>query len=389
VTSHPAGISATISATLSTMVVVFPTFLLGAFAVFVRRDLGMGLSELGAAVSAYFIVSAFASIPAGVAVQRFGSRKTTTVAVVIVAISFAGVSLAPTFPLLLLSMATGGIGNALGQVSSNHTLSMLVPLTWQGRAFGIKQASVPACGFIASLALPIFGGADTWRFAFASAAGFGLLALLRLPARPLKLVVVHNSDEARVVVLPLVFVGLGAMLASAAANALSIFIVDWAVAEGMDIGLAAVTLAIASTTGILGRLAIGWFADRTARSHLTTVAVQVGCGALGVLLISSAVHWLIIVGAMIGYGLGWSWAGLIHYAVARLNPHAPARATSIVQTGMYTGGAMGPVLFGMLADSTSTQAAWLVTALIMLVASVSLWAAGRNLAGAAAERPAD
>jgi hypothetical protein len=75
-----------------------------------------------------------------------------------------------------------------------------------------------------------------------------------------------------------------------------------------------------------------------------------------------------VVGTVLGFGLGWSWPGLLQFAVVRLNPTAPAAATAIVQVGVYAGGCLGPVGFGLIATGMSFAAAWVVAAAAMLVA---------------------
>ena len=55
---------------------------------------------------------------------------------------------------------------------------------------------------------------------------------------------------------------------------------------------------------------------------------------------------------ILGFGFGWSWPGLMNFAVVRLHPQAPAAATSITQTGVYAGGCVGPLGLGAVAALT-------------------------------------
>jgi predicted MFS family arabinose efflux permease len=81
---------------------------------------------------------------------------------------------------------------------------------------------------------------------------------------------------------------------------------------------------------------------------------------------------------VLGFGLGWAWPGLLQFAVARLNPSAPAAATSIVQVGVYGGGFAGPVGFGFIATHLSFPTAWLVGAVAMVMAA-GLMVLGRRM----------
>jgi len=71
---------------------------------------------------------------------------------------------------------------------------------------------------------------------------------------------------------------------------------------------------------------------------------------------------------LIGFGLGWSWPGLLAFAVVRRHPEAPAAATSVTQTGVYAGASVGPLGFGLLATHAGYPAAWVVAAVAMTLA---------------------
>jgi MFS family permease len=86
----------------------------------------------------------------------------------------------------------------------------------------------------------------------------------------------------------------------------------------------------------------------------------------------------LVVGVVLGFGLGWSWPGLMQFAVVRLNPSAPAAASSIVQTGVYAGGLAGPIAFGFVAAHSSFTVAWTMAAAAMVAAAL-LIVLGRRL----------
>jgi hypothetical protein len=72
---------------------------------------------------------------------------------------------------------------------------------------------------------------------------------------------------------------------------------------------------------------------------------------------------------VLGFGLGWSWPGLMNFAVVRLHPQAPAAATSITQTGVYAGGCIGPLGLGAVAAVAGYPVMWSVAAVAMLLAA--------------------
>ena len=69
-------------------------------------------------------------------------------------------------------------------------------------------------------------------------------------------------------------------------------------------------------------------------------------------------------------------------------------ATAIVQVGVYAGGCLGPVGFGLLATHASFAAAWIVAAVAMLIAGGGVLVGRRMLvrhrdaaAGARSDEP--
>jgi hypothetical protein len=83
-----------------------------------------------------------------------------------------------------------------------------------------------------------------------------------------------------------------------------------------------------------------------------------------------------VVGVLLGFGLGWSWPGLLNFAVVQLHPQAPAAATSITQTGVYAGGCVGPLTFGATAAAVGYPVAWLGAATALLAAAIMMIVAG-------------
>jgi fucose permease len=80
--------------------------------------------------------------------------------------------------------------------------------------------------------------------------------------------------------------------------------------------------------------------------------------------------WSVVVFGFVAFALGWSWPGLLLYAVARVGRDAPGQASSVVQAGAFAGGALGPVLFGLVVGQVGFEAAWFTAAAAFLVAAV-------------------
>ena len=377
-TRTPGAVRAAVGAVTTTTVAVLPVFLTGGLAVQISAELGFDPAGLGLVVAAFFGVSALASLPCGWLVERFGAGPTSRVAVLGAGLVMLAVAtMADSFGALLLILLGGAWCNVLGQLASNLTLADSVPASRLGLSFGIKQAAIPVATLLAGAAVPTIALTVGWRWAYLIGTGLALLALLITP-RDAAGRQRSTSAPGERATAALSVIGIAAGLAAAAAGALGIFLVASAVERGIDPGLAGLTLTLGSVVGLVLRLLHGWLADRRSGGHIGVVAGSLLLGAGGLALLAVPGTWALVLGTLFGFGLGWAWPGLLQFAVVRLNPSAPAAASSIVQTGVYAGGCLGPVGFGFLAAHLSFPTAWLVGSTTMLVAA-GLMVLGRRM----------
>ena len=371
------------TAALATTLAALPVFLVGGLAVFLRPELGIGETEIGAGATAYFATSALCSVPAGHAAERFGWRRTTFAGAALAGLSLLGIAAAArSFAALLALLVLGGVANALCQIGSNAALAEGVPVARQGVAYAVKQSAVPAATLLAGLAVPAVALTVGWRWAFALAALTAVAYVAVVPRQPRtgRLTPRRRAPERDVPMRSLLVIGVGAGFASASAGSLGAFLVQSAVAMGEPAGRAGLLLSLGSVVGVAARLGGGWLADRRTRAHLPVVAGQLVVGAIGLLLVSTGSPALLVLGTVLGFGLGWSWPGVLTFAVVRLNPSAPAAATSVTQTGVFAGGAVGPLAFGLLVEAWSYEVAWRCAAGAMTCAALLLLVGGRLVA---------
>lgn len=363
-----------------TIMGVLPPFLVGALAVQLRADLGIGLGALGLATAALFAVSGSLSRAFGALVQRVGSGRGMAVAALLSSASLAGVGLAWSYPVLVAALVVGGIGNAFAQPAANMRISELVPGRSLGLAFGIKQSSIPAATLLGGLAVPGIALLIGWRWAPGVAALVALgVAAWASRASPVEARGDGTEEPDRG--LPrggLLVLTIGAGLGAAAATSLGVFLVDSGVAAGLSHAHAGLLFAAASLLGLGNRIGIGWLADRRPRqSHYLVIATLLTCGACGYGLLSFGAPLVFVLGALLGYGAGWAWTGLFHFAVVKDNRLSAASATGFVQTGLSLGAAGGPLTFGAIAELTSYRTAWLATAALSLAGALAIQAGRR------------
>jgi predicted MFS family arabinose efflux permease len=377
--THTNAFRAALAALTTTIAVSIPVFLLGGLAVQIGGELGFTPAGLGLAVSAYFGVSALASVPAGALVERYGAARISRAGILLSAASLIGVAVAANALWSLIAiLALGAAANVMGQLSSNASLSRHVPTRRQGLSFGVKQAAIPVGTLLAGVAVPTVALTVGWRWAFVLAAVLAVAAIPLVPGEPDH---ERHSGETRAkqATGALLVIGAAAALAAGSASALSTFLVDSAVARGISPGPAGLTLTLGGVVCLAARIVGGWQADLRPGRQVGVIAALLAGGAAGLSLLAVAGTVPLVIGVTLGFGLGWSWPGLLNFAVVRLHPQAPAAATSITQAGVYTGGCLGPLGLGTLAATTDYQTMWLVAAGAMLMAAALMLLGSRAL----------
>jgi predicted MFS family arabinose efflux permease len=371
-TSTNAGkpLRAATGALTTTVAVSIPVFLVSGLAVQISDELGFSPAGLGLAVSAYFGGSALASVPAGALVERYGSRSVSRYGIGLAAASLLGIAVAARSLWSLIAIMVIGAGaNAAGQLASNASLARHVPVRRQGLSFGVKQAAIPVSTLLAGAAVPAVALTLGWRWAFVLAAVLACAAMAVVPAEHDAEKRSRTRDGGRATGA-LVVIGLAAMLAAGAANGLGTFLVDSAVARGIAPGPAGLALTLGGAVCMVARIVGGWQADLRPDRQVGVIAALLVCGAAGLALLAAPGTLALVAGVVLGFGLGWSWPGLLNFAVVRLHPQAPAAATSITQTGVYAGGCVGPLGLGALAAAAGYPTMWIVAAAAMVGAGV-------------------
>ncbi|MEV6344859.1 MFS transporter [Actinoplanes sp. NPDC051851] len=359
----------------TTIVVAIPVFLVGGLAVQIGADLHFSAAGTGLATGAYFAAAALTAVPSGALVERFGARRVSRYGIALsaaslIAIGAAAHSLASLIALLVL----GALGNAMGQLAGNASLSRRVPVRRQGLAFGLKQASIPACTLLAGAAVPAVALTLGWRWAFVAA---GLLCLPVLAVPPDD--AVPSRKERQRVPRPILILGVAAAIGSSGANALGAFVPLSAVSRGVSPQFAGVLLTVGSAVCVVARVAGGWQADLRPDSQVGVIAALMACGSAGLLFLSFSGTATMTWGVVLGFGFGWSWPGLLNFAVVRLHPQAPAAASSVTLTGAQAGACLGPLGLGTVAQTVGYTRMWTIASVALAIGALLMVAASRAL----------
>ena len=360
---------------------VLPAFLTGGLAVHVRGEFHFGVAALGLAVAAFFVTSSVASAVMGRVVERIGSHRGMRLAAAGSAASLLSVALlARSWSGLVACLVLGGLANAVSHPAANLSLAREVPAGRQGLAFGIKQAAIPVATLLAGLSVPTIAVTLGWRWAFAGGADLALAVALLVPASTRRSIVrrsgVKGDKDARTG--PLFLLALGIGLGSTAATPLGAFLVESSVAAGLRVETAGLLLASGSAASIAVRVLFGRLADGMSGGRLLLVAAMLATGVAGFTLLATGEEALIVPGALLAFAAGWGWPGLFNFAIVKTSPGAPAAATGITQTGASGGAAVGPLIFGLVAEAAAYQVAWFVCGAFALGALAAI-VAGRRM----------
>lgn len=367
---------------LTITVAILPGFLPGALAVQLAESLGIAEAGVGLIVGAFFGMSALASSRLGRLVERLDWAPSMRV---------AGLGAAATLlmtPVLgrsvvMLGVVTviGGLFLALAHPAVNLGIARSTIVRRQGLAYGFKHGAIPAATAIAGLGLPLVAIPLGWQWVYVMCAGLALVAVVLVPRSPQSYEVARDeakkSDTPAVRSSPLsllVVMAVGAGLGIFGMDALATFLVPYAVDVGFGEGAAGILLAAGSVLGIITRIIMGWLIDRRTAGGLATVATFLALGAAGIALLATGSDPAIIIGSLVAFTFGWGWSGLFTFAVVRRNPAAPAAATGITMTGIYVGAAIGPALFGVVAE-TSFTVAWVIMSVALALGAVLMTAA--------------
>lgn len=377
----PAG--AIVLGGLATVAVVLPVFLTGAMAVPLMDDLAFSATALGGAIAVFRLSSAISSRLLGHLVDRIGATWSIRLAMIISAVACIGLSAtARNWVSLALWLAIGGLGAALGQPAANRMLANVMKPHRLGRALGIKQSAAPAATMLAGISVPAIAFTIGWQWAFVLTSALAMVVVIatgrrpsapnRAPRRP----AATALDNAGAIVLLATAFGLG----TAASTSATAFYVDSSVRLGDSEAFAGTMLAVGSVAAILVRLLSGFASDRMPSGHLKICTGLLAVGSMGFGLLALEDSALAEVGICIALAGSWGFNGVLWFALIRAYATMPGAITGAVAPGGLLGGAIGPVVFGVLVDRVSYGAAWWFAAVSSAMAAGTMIIGARRLA---------
>jgi len=364
---------------------MFPVFM---------KEFGLSYSELGLLMSTFFVVSGVGQASAGFVVDRMGARPLMFVALSIFAAACVAASFVTGYTGLVLVAALAGLGNATFHPVDFTILNQRVSAPRLGYAFSAHGLT----GNLGWAAAPVFfaglGAAYGWRNAYLAAAVMYLcvLALLVVQRDKIHTKVVHHEPNVHkehdmaFMKLPVVWWCFGFFLLStmtlAVVQSFSVSILK--AMHGISFEAATLTLTAYMLCGAVGMFIGGFIAARNANSD-RVVAMAMAAGAVllavcgtGLLGATATMVVLAITGFAVGIG-GPSRDMMIKKATPK---GATGRVYGLVYSGLDTGFAISPIVFGVFMDRGWYGATLLGAALVLLLSVVAALGVGQRTAPA-------
>lgn len=348
----------------------------------------LSYAELGFLMTVFFVVSGVGQALSGFLVDKVGARRVLFSGHALLGIGALVLAAAPSYAVLLLGSLIAGCGNAVFHPAGYTLLNQNVSKERLPHAFSVHGIS----GNIGWAAAPLFLAAvatlSSWRIALLSASAIPALMLLTLVLNRKVLgtnAPVQTSAQAAggsfdFLRLPAVWMCFGFFfLTSVALGGIQAFSSTSLTAL---YAISLPTAATAYTTYMLssaaGMVAGGFLAAR-ARSYDRTIAISFLFAATLALLLSAAILPGALVVPMMGaIGLASGVAAPSRDLLIRAAapPNATGRVFGVVYSGLDSGMAVGPVLFGMLMDGGHPAGLFIGVALFQTLAIATAFGAG-------------
>jgi predicted MFS family arabinose efflux permease len=344
----------------------------------VRESLGIGAAAAGFLVTVMYATSVFASVPAGVALDRVGVTRAVVVAGVALLVAGAWgytAAVEGAYWWLVASRGLGGLAYVVVWNAGASLVGEIVAPDTRATAVGVFTASAPlgfAMGQIGGPRIAALAGWPAVLPAFAALAVVGMGVFL-VAARGYQFEVTAEApDRAALVELArnrglwtlclLCFIGFDLYLV------LNSWLPSYLVEElGVGLALSGLLTALFPAVGIVARTSGGVISDRLfdgRRRPVVVLAFGVVTPSVFGFVVTTRIG--IVVGLVIAAGLGVQLAiGLLFsYVTEIVSREVRTTAVSLLTTASLAGAGLAPVVAGTLIERVGYRPTFLVAGVV-------------------------
>jgi MFS family permease len=343
-----------------------------------RESFGLSLTVAGFLVTILWLGSAVGQLPGGMLADRYSERAVMTAGAVVVGLAVLTVVLAPTAAALFAATAFVGVGQSLYPVARITLLTEMYP-DRVGSALGVTMAT----GDLGQTVMPPIAGTLAVAVAWQVGLGF-MIPLLAVSALALWILLPAQTDTEHD----------AGSLSTEALRALAaelwqsnmlffvfilfLYILVWQAftglyptylveQKGLSSSTAALLFSLFFACGVVVKPAAGVAYDRIGARGSLVGALAGPVVGLGFLPVVDSLPALVVLTALVSTMLG---SGAITQSFLSEAFSEEIRGTGLgaVRTTAATLGAVGPVLFGVVADRGYFDEGYFVLAGIMLAA---------------------
>lgn len=356
-------------------------------------DIGVASERIGLFTALVYAGAIVSSAGSGALLGRMGPLRLSQWCLGFCALGMSVASLT-ALPAVALGAVVMGLGYGPVTPASSHILIRQTAPDRRALVFSLKQTGVPLGGALAGFIAAPLGLMIGWRGAALSVAVASLV--LALVVEPLRSRFDTHDNVGPVaaqkplagirLVLrtpPLRRLALSSTTFAATQLSMATFLVTFLTERAaVPLVTAGIVMAVAQGAGVVGRIFLGWIADRFLRAErtLALLGVSMAAAAIATGLISSA--WplpsIFAVTAILGL-TGLSWNGVYLAEVAAIAPTGTAGAATGGALSMtFLGIVLGPALFSAVVSlSGSYTLGFCIVATGAFAGGLLAWSVGR------------
>src|SRR6059058_4412425 len=319
----------------------------------------------GNALSKLVVGPAFGFL-AGWMVDRFGPRRLMMAGILMAGIALVGLGAIHSLTGFYVFYLFNALGNVCGGPLPNQVLLSRWFTATRGRAMGVAYLGIGIGGALVPFLAVWLTRAVGWQGALQI-----LGALIILVALPLALFVKEIPDSAgargpvaeasttsTVLHRPAFYLPLvGSMCSIAAVGGtnqhLKLFL---SLYHGFTQGAAARIASLVLTSSLVGRVGMGWLADRFAKKYVMLLIYVLVASAIPLLFVVGTPGAIYVFAVIFGIGLGGEYMVIPLMAAELFGVRVLGRAMGVVLTADGVAEAVAPVLVGRMRDVTGSYA---------------------------------